>query len=104
VLLTGDIEREAELDFADRDLRADVLKVAHHGSKSSTAPSFLEAVAPRIAVISCGRRNLFGHPHPSVLQTLADARVRTWRTDRDGTIDLEIRNEKLYVTARMPPL
>ena len=101
VLLTGDIEREAELVFADRDLRADVLKVAHHGSRSSTAPSFVELVAPRIAVISCGRRNLFGHPHPSVLATLANARVRTWRTDRDGTIDLEIRNKKLYVTAAM---
>ncbi len=104
VLLTGDIEREAELVFSDRDLRADVLKVAHHGSRSSTAPSFVERVAPRIAVISCGRRNLFGHPHPSVLETLDDARVRTWRTDRDGTVDIEIRNRKLFVTARPPPL
>jgi competence protein ComEC len=104
VLLTGDIEREAELVFSDRDFRADVLKVAHHGSRSSTAPSFVELVAPRIAVISCGRRNLFGHPHPSVLETLHDANVRTWRTDRDGTIDIEIRNRKLFVTARPPPL
>lgn len=101
VLLTGDIEREAELVFADRDLRSDVLKVAHHGSRSSTAPAFVELVAPRVAVVSCGRRNLFGHPHPSVLATLANARVRTWRTDRDGTIDLEIRNKTLYVTADM---
>jgi competence protein ComEC len=97
ILLTGDMEREAELHFSDRDFRADVLKVAHHGSRTSTAPSFLEAVAPRIAVISCGRRNLFGHPHPSVIDALAERKIRTWRTDRRGTIDVEIRGGKLYV-------
>jgi len=96
-LLTGDIEREAELHFSDRDWKADVLKVAHHGSRTSTAPSFLEAVAPRIAVISCGRRNLFGHPHPSVLDALAERKIRTWRTDLRGTVDVEVRGGKLYV-------
>lgn len=97
ILLTGDIEREAEIHLSDRDLRADVLKVAHHGSRSSTAPSFLDAVAPRIAVVSCGRRNLFGHPHPSVLEALRERNIRTWRTDLRGTIDVEIRRGKLYV-------
>jgi len=100
VLLTGDIEHETEIILEDRDLRADVLKVAHHGSKTSTSTNFLELVAPRIAVISCGRRNLFGHPHPATLRTLADANVRTWRTDRDGTVDVDVRDAKLYVTAR----
>lgn len=90
-LLTGDIEKEAELDLADRDLRADVLKVAHHGSRSSTSAAFLEAVSPRLAVISCGRHNLFGHPHEEVLAALAERRVRVHRTDRDGTIDIEVR-------------
>ncbi|HYH10387.1 MAG TPA: DNA internalization-related competence protein ComEC/Rec2 [Thermoanaerobaculia bacterium] len=90
-LLTGDIEKEAELDLADRDLRADVLKVAHHGSRSSTSDPFLDAVQPRVAVISCGRRNLFGHPHPSVLETLAKRRIAIRRTDLDGTIDMEVR-------------
>lgn len=100
LLLTGDIEREAELYYDDRDLRADILKVAHHGSRTSTSRAFLELVRPRLAVISCGRRNLFGHPHPSVLDALAEARVRTWRTDRDGSIDVEITEGRMYVRAR----
>ena len=100
VLLTGDVEREAELDLSDRDFRADLLKVAHHGSRSSTSAALLDAVAPRIAVISCGRRNLFGHPHPLVLEALGERRVRTWRTDRDGTVDVEIAGGRLYVRSR----
>jgi competence protein ComEC len=99
-LLTGDIEREAEFDLAGRELRADVLKVAHHGSRTSTSAMLLGEVAPRIAVISCGRQNLFGHPHASVLAALAARNIRTWRTDRDGSIDVEVRAGRLYVRAR----
>lgn len=96
-LLTGDIEKEAELvlTLADRDLRADVLKVAHHGSRGSTTERMLDAITPRIAVISCGRRNLFGHPHPSVLERLAERHIRTWRTDRDGTVGVEVREGRV---------
>ncbi|HEX2123933.1 MAG TPA: DNA internalization-related competence protein ComEC/Rec2 [Thermoanaerobaculia bacterium] len=100
ILLTGDIEAAAEYHFLDRDLRADVLKVAHHGSRSSSRPPFLDAVAPRVAVISCGRRNLFGHPHPSVLQALRERRVRVCRTDHSGSIDVEVRGRALYVRSR----
>lgn len=99
-LLTGDIEREAELHFDDRDWRADVLKVAHHGSRSSTGGSFLDAVAPRLAVISCGRRNLFGHPHSDVTDELAARHIRTLRTDRDGEITVDVVNGRLYVRTR----
>lgn len=99
-LLTGDIEKEAELWLADRDLRADVLKVAHHGSRSSTSQTFLDNVAPRLAVISCGRHNLFGHPHPSVVEALDERHIRTWRTDRHGSIDVAVRGRHLYVTSR----
>jgi competence protein ComEC len=99
-LLTGDIEKEAELWLSDRDLSADVLKVAHHGSRSSTSQTFLDGVAPRLAVISCGRHNLFGHPHASVLEALDERRIRTWRTDRDGSIDVAVRGGHLYVTSR----
>ena len=99
-LLTGDIEKEAELWLDDRDLRADVLKVAHHGSRSSTSPRFLDNVAPRLAVISCGRQNLFGHPHPSVLAALHERSIRTWRTDLHGTIDVAVRGGHLYVQPR----
>jgi competence protein ComEC len=97
-LLTGDIEKEAELWLSDRDLHADVLKVAHHGSRSSSSPAFLENVAPRLAVISCGRHNLFGHPHPTVLEALDERGIRTWRTDLHGSIDVAVRDGHLYVT------
>jgi competence protein ComEC len=96
-LLTGDMEREAELTLAGRELRSDVLKVAHHGSRSSTSEAFLGQVAPKIAVISCGRHNLFGHPHRNVTDALDRSRVRVWRTDRDGSVDVEVREGRLYV-------
>ncbi len=96
-LLTGDIEKEAELYLSDVDLRADVLKVAHHGSRSSTSEGFLENARPRIAVISCGRRNLFGHPHAEVIDALRERGIRAWRTDRDGTVDVAVREGRLYV-------
>lgn len=89
ILLTGDIEREAEGDLLERIAPAHVLKVAHHGSRSSTTPDFLAAVSPRIAFISCGRHNLFGHPHREILERLAGHRVRVYRTDRDGTLDVQ---------------
>lgn len=99
LLLTGDIEREAELFFEDRHLASDILKVAHHGSRSSTSPAALEWLAPRLAVISCGRRNLFGHPHPAVLAALEERRIRVWRTDVHGTVDVHLRPHALYVTS-----
>jgi competence protein ComEC len=97
-LLTGDIEKEAELVLRDRDLRADVLKVAHHGSRGSTSESILDLIGPRVAVISCGRRNLFGHPHPSILARLRERHVRTWRTDVDGTVSAEVREGRIFTT------
>jgi competence protein ComEC len=99
-LLTGDIEKEAELWLSDRPLHADVLKVAHHGSRTSTSPAFLDNVAPRLAVVSCGRHNIFGHPHASVLEALGERHVRTWRTDLHGSIDVSVRDGHLYATAR----
>ncbi|HEX8619882.1 MAG TPA: ComEC/Rec2 family competence protein, partial [Thermoanaerobaculia bacterium] len=98
-LLTGDAEQEAELALADRDLRADVLKVAHHGSRTSTSQALLDQVAPRRAVISCGRQNLFGHPHPEVLDAIEERAIRVWRTDRDGSVDVEVRQGRLYARA-----
>lgn len=89
-LLTGDVERDAELYLADEDVRADILKVAHHGSRTSTTPPLLAAVRPRLALISCGRRNTFGHPHPAVLEALREAAIRIWRTDRSGSVDVDL--------------
>lgn len=88
-LLTGDAEHELEEELVRSvgalGLRAEVLKVAHHGSRTSTTRAFLDAVAPRVAVVSAGHRNRFGHPHPRTLATLAAAGVEVRRTDLLGT-------------------
>jgi competence protein ComEC len=83
----GDLELEGEEQILAGDrsrLRADVLKIGHHGSKTSSSEAFLRAVSPRLAVISCGVRNRFGHPAPSVLSRLDQLGVRTARTDTGG--------------------
>jgi competence protein ComEC len=89
VLLVGDAERETEellvAHAADR-LSADFLKVGHHGSRTSSSPSFLRAVSPSVAAISCGVRNRFGHPHLAALEALAASGAQVLRTDRDGSI------------------
>jgi competence protein ComEC len=89
VLLTGDAERELEAEllrrFGTEGLRAGVLKVAHHGSRTSSTRAFLEAVAPSVAVISAGQRNRFGHPHPRTLETLRLGAAEIRRTDLLGT-------------------
>jgi len=100
ILLLGDVEREEESELVDRrggSLRSDVLKVAHHGSRSSTTETLLDGVQPRIAVISCGRHNPFGHPHPSVIEALARRGVRLYRTDRNGAIDLAFERGRIDV-------
>jgi competence protein ComEC len=88
-LFVGDAEHEAEADLLARipeKLRADVLKVGHHGSRTSSTPAFLAAVHPSHAVISSGVRNRFGHPHPATLEALSRAGIHVWRTDHDGAV------------------
>ena len=91
-LLTGDASAATEeaLLREHRVPRADILKVGHHGSRSSTTTPFLEAVCPRAALISCGRENRFGHPAPATLQTLAAARVPVFRTDLSSDLRVEL--------------
>ena len=97
ILLTGDIERDAERELAGRIGSADVLKIPHHGSRTSTSDLLLDAVRPRIAVLSCGRDNFFGHPHPSVVAELRRRRIRLWRTDLSGTVEMTFRIGSLEV-------
>ncbi|WP_060787715.1 DNA internalization-related competence protein ComEC/Rec2 [Geobacillus zalihae] len=87
-LFAADIEEEAEqaLIRAYPTLRVDVLKVAHHGSKTSTTEPFLRTVKPRAAIISVGRYNRYGHPSPEVLMRLGQQRAIIWRTDENGAI------------------
>ena len=101
-LNTGDATAAAErallAAWGADSLRADLLKVGHHGSKSSTAAEFLSAVRPSTAVISAGRGNAYGHPHPSVLDRLSRAGVpRVWRTDRDGTLCIEVDDDRGWI-------
>ena len=85
-LLTGDIERPVEERLATEAaaVRADVLKVAHHGSRTSSTPDFLNAVAPAFAVASAGYQNIFGFPHEAVVNRLAERHVMLFRTDQHG--------------------
>lgn len=102
ILFVGDAEHEEEgtlLATARGRLRADVLKVGHHGSRTSSTPAFLEAVAPREAIVSAGCRNRFGHPHPVTLESLARAGARVWRTDRDGAVTVTTDGASLDIAA-----
>lgn len=87
-LFTGDMETTAETDLIESgaDLRADVLKVGHHGSDTSSGYRFLREVMPRHAVVSVGEGNAYGHPHDAILSRLQDAGSTVYRTDRLGTI------------------
>ncbi|MFH1169809.1 MAG: DNA internalization-related competence protein ComEC/Rec2 [Chloroflexota bacterium] len=100
-LLTGDTMQSAEwgLILQRAGLASTVLKVAHHGSDSSTTAEFLSAVSPRVVVISVGRNNGFGHPDPSVL-SLLEAKLGTenvFRTDEDGTVEFITDGQRLMV-------
>ncbi len=78
------------------ELASDILKVGHHGSKTSTSATFLADVHPSLAVISVGAKNKYGHPTPETLQTLATAQVPVLRTDKDGAIILQSNGEKWW--------
>lgn len=97
VLLTGDISRSIEMYLASQYgklLDTDILKVAHHGSDSSSANAFLSAASPARAVISAGKDNQYGHPHPQVLKRLDSAGAESLCTCDEGTITLESDGEK----------
>ena len=102
-LFTGDAEEMAEaMILTDQvSLEADVLKVGHHGSVSSSTPEFIEAVAPSWAVISCGKDNAYGHPHEETLRTLSSAKIL--RTDQHGTIVFHSDGTNLTVSTTDAP-
>jgi competence protein ComEC len=87
-LFQGDVEKTVENDVLsnDIDISADVIKIGHHGSSSSTTEEFIKEINPDIAVISCGYKNQYGHPHKSTLDTLEENNVLTYRTDILGNI------------------
>jgi competence protein ComEC len=101
VLFTGDIEREALTRLTDSGTSAHIalLKVPHHGAKSSLERRWLETIRPAVAVVSAGRRNPYGHPAGDVLAAYEAVGTQLWRTDRDGAIwaDLDLRRQQLSI-------
>jgi competence protein ComEC len=97
-LFTGDAEKEVEDKLiGSADLKADVLKVAHHGSKNSTSQEFLDKVKPQIAVISVGAKNTFGHPSKITLERLESIGAEILRTDKDGDVKILSDGNKLEI-------
>lgn len=93
MLFTGDIEKLAEqqiLKTEKAEIRADILKVAHHGSKTSSIPEFIKAVKPKIALIGVGKNNTFGHPNQQTIKNLENIKCRIYRTDLQGEIIIKI--------------
>jgi competence protein ComEC len=106
ILLTGDIERAAELLLLENKLSpSDILLVPHHGSRTSSSEEFIAAVAPRWAIVPAGYRNRFGHPAREVLERYARAGVTVLRTDRDGAVSVVLNGHAPQVSterARVP--
>ncbi len=97
-LFLGDVYKSAEKELIEKgiDIDAEVLKVSHHGSKTSSSPEFVEKVSPEIAVIQCGKDNTYGHPSPETLEVLGNYGINIFRTDLQGDIKLTVKNNKLY--------
>ncbi len=102
ILLPGDAEKQAEHEIlaenSAEEMQSDVLKIGHHGSKNSTTLEFLEAVQPRVGIISSGEGNPYGHPSPELLERLDNAGVHILRTDRDGAVHVLTDGARLEIT------
>lgn len=100
IMFTGDIEEKAEEELVkiyEDKLKADILKVAHHGSKTSSTAEFLKCVSPKIALIGVGKDNTFGHPNSGVLSRLEDINAKIYRTDKLGEITVTISKNKTSI-------
>lgn len=102
-VFTGDAEAYSENEILQNgiDLKADVFKLAHHGSSSSNSDDFLDAINPSMSVISAKTDNSYGHPHVEIMQAMKDRNIRLFRTDKQGTIILE--SDGNSITANKEP-
>lgn len=99
-MLTGDMERNLEdyLVYTQKgNLKSDVLKIGHHGSRTSTSEEFLGFVSPKIAIISAGAKNKYGHPHKEVLERLKKFGAKIFRTDENGTVKIKSDGENITI-------
>lgn len=90
ILMTGDVEEVGEKALEEMGARAEILKVSHHGSKTSSSTEFLDSLRPELGIISVGKNNSYGHPHKEVLERLDQRGIKTYRTDQDGQVRLSI--------------
>lgn len=101
MLFTGDIEKDAEraiLSEFNYILESTVLKVAHHGSKTSSTEDFINTVKPKIALIGVGEDNTFGHPNGEVLERFKEINTKIYRTDKMGEITIKVnRNGRIWI-------
>ena len=98
----GDAEFEKEKDIIDNYYLSniDILKVGHHGSKTSSSKVFIKEINPKYSVISVGKNNRYGHPNKETLDNLKDSKI--YRTDQDGSIMFKIKNNKLKIETCSP--
>ncbi len=103
MLFTGDIEAIAEKAILKKYskslniLKSDILKVAHHGSKTSSITEFIEKIKPKYAIIGVGEDNKFGHPSDSTIQNLEKANIRIYRTDKMGEIEMKTNGKEIKI-------
>ena len=99
-LLTGDAEvvNEENILADGYQISAEILKVGHHGSTTSTSQAFLDAVSPEVAIISLGAGNTYGHPHKETMEKLSAANIQIYRTDEDNTIIVQTDGKEYHVT------
>jgi competence protein ComEC len=103
ILLTGDIEKAAERSLAEQHLKADVVKVPHHGSKTSSTDNFVIATKPTFAIISVGRKSMFGHPHKEVVQRWQASGATVLTTGDYGTITITTDGKDLNLETFIQP-
>ena len=100
-IFMGDGSKETELDIVNKyNINADVIKIGHHGSKTSSDEYFIKKINPIYSIISVGKNNRYGHPNEEVLDTLNDSKI--YRTDQDGSIMFKIKNDKLQIVTCSP--
>lgn len=92
-ILTGDLEMEGEQEVLEEINEVDYLKVGHHGSKGSSSPEFLDKLIPKLSVVSCGRKNRYGHPHKELLERLEAVGAKVLRTDQGGAVTVRCDGE-----------
>tara|TARA_B100000315_G_C14545983_1_gene573256 strand:- start:1241 stop:1858 length:618 start_codon:yes stop_codon:yes gene_type:complete len=99
-LFMGDAESRIETELIASDfgnLQSDVLKVGHHGSKTSTSLEFLKTIRPKASVISCGLKNKYKHPHENTLQNLQSINTKVFRTDLNGDVKMISNGENIHI-------